>query len=190
MLNEKVALFDMDGTICDYVGAMKAELEKLRAPNEPIIDPFQVGDSLEYQYLWNRMELIKLDENWWASLPKYQLGFDVLEMTKELGYHNEILTQAPKTNPAALSGKLRWIIKHLGKDFDFTMTRNKSRHYGRVLVDDYPGYVVPWLAKRPNGVVIMPKNTYNCDFKYERVIMYDGTNKDEVMQVLTDALER
>jgi hypothetical protein len=62
------------------------------------------------------MNLIKSDENWWANLPKLSLGYDILEMTKELGYYNEILTQAPRKNPVALAGKLRWILKNLDDD--------------------------------------------------------------------------
>lgn len=187
MENQKVALFDMDGTICDYVGSMKAELEKLRAPNEPIIDPFSREDGPDYQYLWNRMDLIKADENWWANLPRYQLGFDVLKVTTELGYYNEVLTQAPKNHPAALAGKLRWIHNNLDEDIDFTMTRNKSRHYGKVLVDDYPAYVIEWLKYRKRGLVIMPANEYNLGFKHEQVVIYNGTNKEEVRTALIRA---
>jgi len=184
MKSEKIALFDMDGTICDYVGSMKYELEKLRAPNEPIIDPFKINDETGFQYLWDRMNLIKSDENWWANLPKFKLGFDILTLTKELGYYNEILTQAPKTNPAALAGKLRWIINNLDNDIDFTMTRNKSRHYGKLLVDDYPGYILPWLKHRPRGLVIMPLNEYNKDFKHNNVVVYDGLNINEVKETI------
>jgi FMN phosphatase YigB (HAD superfamily) len=190
MKDTKVALFDMDGTLCDYVGSLKKELEKLRSPNEPIVDPFKVGNDPKFQYLWDRVELIKADENWWANLPKLSLGYEVLEMTKELGYYNEILTQAPRTNPAALAGKLRWILTNIDDSIDFTMTRNKGRHYGRVLVDDYPDYALTWLAHRKNGLVIMPSNEYNIEFKHAQVIMYDGHNKEQVRDGLVDAMNR
>ncbi|MEK6853610.1 MAG: hypothetical protein AABX64_02910 [Nanoarchaeota archaeon] len=190
MNNPKVALFDMDGTICDYVGSMKLELDRLRAPNEPRLDPFKIDNDPKYQYLWDRMDLIKSDENWWANLPRYTLGFDILAITKELGYYNEVLTQAPKTNPAALAGKLRWILNNLDADTDFTMTRNKSRHYGRVLVDDYPGFVLPWLEHRPRGLVIMPSNEYNQGFNHKQVIIYDGQNKDQVREELIESMRR
>ena len=188
MSEKKVALFDMDGTICDYVGSMKAELEKLRSPNEPIVDPFRVINKPEYNYLWNRMNLIKSHENWWANLPRYNLGYDILKMTKEIGYYNEILTKAPKENPAALAGKLKWILNNLDEDIDFTMTRNKSRHYGRVLVDDYPGCILGWLKHRPLGLVIMPSNQYNQGFTHKQVVVYNGQNKDQVMESLVNAI--
>jgi len=184
MKKEIIALFDMDGTICDYVGSIKEELKKLRAPDEEFIDPFKIEDNPKYQYLWNRMDLIKADENWWANMPKFKLGFDVLQLTTDLGYYNEILTQAPKGNPAALAGKLKWIKKNINGEIDFTMTRNKSRHYGKVLVDDFPGFILSWLEHRPRGIAIMPLNEYNKDFTHKQVIVYNGKNLDEVKKAL------
>ncbi|MBR9705119.1 hypothetical protein GOV12_06925 [Candidatus Pacearchaeota archaeon] len=181
---KNIALFDMDGTICDYMGAMNVELMKLRSPDEKFVDPFLIDDDPKYQYLWNRMNLIKSNEDWWANLPKFSLGLEVMEMAKALGYHCEILTQAPKKNPAALAGKHRWLLANLDEDIDFTMTRNKGRYYGRVLVDDYPLYVESWLEHRPRGLVIMPANMYNEDFSHSRVIRYTGENKDEILEGL------
>jgi len=130
------------------------------------------------------MDLIKENEDWWATLPKFQLGWDIMDIAKKLEYDCEILTQSPKSNPAALSGKLKWILANMEEDMDFTMTRNKARHYGRVLIDDYPGYISPWLEQRPRGLVIMPANQYNGDFRHNQVIRYDGENADEVEEAM------
>lgn len=189
MEDMKIALFDMDGTICDYVGSMKKVLDKLRAVNEPEVDPFSLDDDPQYDYLWERMDLIKADENWWANLPRMPLGFEIMELTKEMGFYIEVLTQAPKNHPAALAGKLKWILEHLDENTDFTMTRNKSRHYGNVLVDDFPDYILGWLKYRKNGLVIMPANEYNKDFRHDQVIRYNGSNLDEVRQALLKVLE-
>lgn len=35
MKPEDVALFDLDGTLCDYEFGMRLSMEKLRSPNEP-----------------------------------------------------------------------------------------------------------------------------------------------------------
>lgn len=182
-----IALFDMDGTLCDYVQSMKLELQKMMSPKEKFIDPFKTGNNPEYEYLWNRMALIKSDKEWWANLPKYKFGFDILEMTSELGYENEILTQTPKDNPSALAGKLEWIVKNIEGHMDYTMTQNKSRHYGRVFVDDYPGFLIPWLKHRKKGLCIMPVNEYNKDFQDPRVLHYDGRNKDQIYDALIKA---
>ncbi len=184
MKKEIIALFDMDGTICDYVGSIKKELKKLNAPDEEFIDPFKIKDDPYYDYLWHRMDLIKADESWWENLPKYKLGFDIFKLTTKLGFYNEILTQAPKSNPAALAGKLKWIQKNINNHIDFTMTRNKSRHYGKVLVDDFPGFILSWLEHRPRGLAIMPLNEYNKDFKHEQVLVYNGSNLKEIEEAL------
>ena len=56
--------------------------------------------------------------------------------------------------------KVRWVEKHLG-DIDCTITRDKGLVYGKILVDDYSGYIKDWLDFRPRGLVIMPANDYN-----------------------------
>ena len=37
--SELVALIDMDGTLCDYEGAMRRDLERLRSPGDPAVFP-------------------------------------------------------------------------------------------------------------------------------------------------------
>ena len=190
MEDKKVALFDMDGTLFDYVGAMHIELEKLRSPEELSLDPFILPNDKKYEYLWKRMDIVKQSEDWWANLPQLKLGFDVYNMTKELGYEREILTQAPMQNPAALAGKLRCLRLNLEMDLDFTMTRNKGRHYGRILVDDFPGFINEWLKFRKKGTVIMPASKYNEGYSHPQVIRYDGKNKEEVRSALIEAMNR
>ena len=91
-----------------------------------------------------------------------------------------ILTQGPKKNPASWSGKKKWIDKNLGQDVDITITRDKGLVYGKVLVDDYPGYIEKWLQWRERGLVIMPANELNKYFVHPQVIRYDGTNLNEI----------
>jgi len=65
-----------------------------------------------------------------------------------------------------------------------------SSTYARVLVDDYPPYVLDWLAHRPRGLVIMPAQNYNADVTHPNVIRYDGTNLDRVIETMTRAFNR
>ena len=90
-----------------------------------------------------------------------------------------ILTQAPRLNPSSLTGKKLWLDQYL-PGVDFTMTRDKGLVYGKVLVDDYPKYIDRWLEWRRNGLVIMPGNKSNLDYKNPQVIRYDGTNFEAV----------
>jgi hypothetical protein len=181
---EDVALFDMDGTLCDYNTGLIQELEKLRSPSEP---PFHPPFRDMPKHIEERANIIRKSEEWWASLPKFQLGWDVLKIARNLKYDIMILTQGPRRNPYSWSGKKRWIDANLGEDIDITITRKKSLVYGKVLVDDYPGYVREWLAWRPRGVVIMPANTENQGYKHPQVIRYDGTNLDQVKEAMQKA---
>ncbi len=100
-----------------------------------------------------------------------------------------ILTQGPSKNPPAWTGKKLWIDENLGPEVDVTITRDKGLVYGKVLVDDFPPYIERWLAWRKNGLVIMPVNELNKDYKHSRVIRYDGTNIDEVRLAMQARLE-
>lgn len=182
-----IALFDMDGTLFDYDLGLKNELNKICYPGEPEIK-LNFNDNPDY--IKNRIDLITNSESWWENLPKFQLGWDVLNLVKKLEYKVHILTQGPRKNPAAWSGKKKCIDKHFGEDFDLTLTRNKGLVYGKVLVDDYPEYIEKWLAWRKRGLVIMPANDFNKDYSNLQVIRYDGSNLNEVYEALIEIKNR
>ena len=184
---ENIALFDMDGTLCDYELALKKSLEELSSPKEPQI-VFPIKDNAP-EYLRNRTNLIRKSEEWWTDLPKLQLGWDILEIAKELDYRIMILTQGPRKNPAAWSGKKRWMDKNL-PDTDITITRDKGLVYGKILVDDFPDYIERWLQWRKRGLVIMPANNSNQSYKHPQVIRYDGANLQEAKETMLKAKQR
>jgi phosphoglycolate phosphatase-like HAD superfamily hydrolase len=39
MVSENIALFDMDGTLCDYEKGLKKSLDALKSPDEPFYEP-------------------------------------------------------------------------------------------------------------------------------------------------------
>lgn len=185
---EKIALFDMDGTLCDYEKGLSERLEELRSPNEPVFLPPILDNAPEY--IKTRADLIRASEEWWANLSKLKLGFDIWDLAEELSYRRMILTQGPKRNPASWSGKKRWIDKNLGQDTDVTITRDKGLVYGTILIDDFPKYVERWLTWRKNGVVIMPANLVNQNYRHPQVTRYDGTNLGEVKEKMIWAKNR
>lgn len=178
MALEKIALFDLDQTLCDYDTGLFNELEKLRGPDEPIFYP-PIRDGAP-EYIKNRADIIRSSEEWWENLPRLKLGWDILELAKELEFRIMILTQGPRKNPYSWSGKKKWIDKNLGTDQDTTITRDKSLVYGSILVDDFPGYIKGWLKWRKNGLVIMPASKENENYRHNQVIRYDSTNLEEV----------
>jgi hypothetical protein len=101
-----------------------------------------------------------------------------------------ILTQGPKKFPDSWAGKKAWVGKNLGEDADITITRDKGLVYGKILVDDFPGYAERWLSWRERGLVIMPANEENKNFHHPQVIRYDGTNLGEVKRAMKKARDR
>lgn len=182
---ENIALFDMDGTLCDYEKALLEGLEKIRSPDERSINCIDFRDCPTY--LQNRIDLISSSEEWWENLPRFKLGWDVFNIANGLGYKVNILTQGVRRNPKAWSGKKKWIDNNLGADLNVNIVRDKGLVYGKVLVDDFPGYIERWLEWRPRGVVIMPAAKHNIDYKHPQVTRYDGSNLDEVRAVMERA---
>ena len=185
MVIENIALFDMDGTLCDYDKALLEKLEVLRSPHEPVFK-LPLRDNAP-NCIKERADLIRASEKWWEELPKFKLGRDILEAARELEYRIVILTPGPRRNPASWSGKKKWIDKNLGPDVDITMTRDKGLVYGKVLVDDFPEYIERWLKWRKRGLVIMPANEGNKDYHHPQVIRYNGSNLSEVKSAMEKA---
>ena len=184
---DELALVDLDGTLADYDAALKESMAKLKSPDER--DFFEWDRKAEPEYLKNRMDLIRSDVDWWINLKKFKLGWDVLAILNELDFDIMVLTQGPRKNSNAWKGKVEWCLEHLpGVDID--ITRKKAGRYGKVLVDDFPEYVEGWLKHRSRGLVIMPAQKWNMDFKHPQVIRYDGTNLDEVRNALVKVRRR
>ncbi len=183
---ENLILFDMDGTLCDYDSALKKNLEELKSPDEKPL-PENLREVPEH--IRKRMDIIRNSEEWWETLPRFKLGWDILTIAQKLGYKIVILTQGPRKNPAAWSGKVKWIRKNLG-DIDITITRDKSLVYGKILVDDFPDYVDSWLSHRSRGLVIMPAHPHNKDYSHPQVIRYDGTDIERIKKALEKVRDR
>lgn len=188
MKENPVAYFDMDGTLADYDKAMNASLDKLRGPKEKPSSHWTRDN--EPPHIKARKKLIKSHGDWWENLPRFQLGWDVLEVAQALGFRIVILTQGPRRIPVAWSHKVSWCMNQLPDDTDITITRDKGLSYGRVLVDDFPEYVEQWLEWRPRGIVIMPAHSYNAWYSHPNVVRYDGTNIEEVNERLSWARNR
>ncbi len=184
MSEANIALFDMDDTLVDYTSAM---IESYDAIRNPSYDSKVPDRSLKW--INNRVNLIQMQVGWWRGLKPLPLGFKIYEAAKAMGFKNHILTKGPSTKPHVWSDKVLWVRKYLG-DVPTTVTEDKGLVYGKVLVDDYPGYIKSWLENRPRGLVIMIAHDHNKDFKHPNVIRCDGTNWIEVQKALTDAYRR
>lgn len=182
----KIALFDMDGTLVDFNGAMERDMRSLQHPDE---EPFvrKPGDD-DVPYLDARMQMIRRQPGWWLNLPKYEPGWEILRIAEACGFDITILTKGPYRTTNAWTEKVEWVRREL-PNAKVTITEDKSMAYGRVLVDDWPKYVLPWLKHRPRGLAILPAHPWNEGFDHPRAIRYDG-KAGRVIRALMAAYDR
>lgn len=190
-MENKVALFDMDNTLFDYEGQIRRNLRSLMAPGET--ESIDLHDESK-PYLKNRMELIKSTPGWWRNLPKHQPGFDVYDMAESIGFDCHVLTKGPdpKITPLAWTEKAQCVVDHFGNKMSLDIVgKNKSARYGRVLVEDYPEYILGWLQHRPRGLVILIDQHYNRNFNHKQVVRYSlPSDMFKVRQALQAAYVR
>ena len=188
MSGSKIALVDLDGTIADYDAAQTLELRRLRSPEET--DPVVIHGKSEWpDHYRARIDMIRNQSGWWRNLGKLEDGFRVVDMMRRIGFEIHVLTKGPKSSPNAWTEKVEWCQEHMPDDL-VTISSDKSMVYGRVLMDDWPKYVVPWLEARPRALVILPDRPWNQGFEHPRVVRYTGDNDDVVFEALKLAFNR
>lgn len=186
----RLALLDMDNTLADYNGEMARRLALLTHPNEPA---WTAGFYDIYNdatpWLRERTSLIKNSPRFWRDLPVLKRGFDVVTVLRELDFSMQILSKAPKSSVSAWEGKALWCQDRFRDgtlpEMPINLVQDKSIAYGKVLVDDWPMYMLAWLEHRPRGLGIMPAQPWNADFTHRQVVRYDGTNLDEIRDRLS-----
>ena len=195
---EPIALFDMDGTIADYISAMKRDLESLRSPGEPESDGDSLWDEDAPPHITARKETIEKKHGWWRELEPIPVGMEVMKIAKEVGFEIRILTKGPNAVPQAWAEKHEWCQERLGEEIQVTITRDKGTVYGRVLVDDYWPFMRDWLKYRKNGLGLMPgaskelmqEKHLKAALDHRNVTFYDSSNLDQVKELLIRARDR
>ena len=179
-----VGLIDMDGTIADLMGALDTELRKLQAPcEEPLSN--NIFDYYHQPFMQARIRLIKNQEGFWRNLPEIPQGMDIVHAMHDLKYEIHVLTKGPRYAPIAWREKIEWCDRVFAEHHiphQTTITENKGLVYGRVLVDDFPDYILAWLKYRPRGFVFMPASPWNEKFVHPQVMRYQGTHSREGFQ--------
>lgn len=178
--DDKVALVDMDGTLCDFRGALDLDVAKvLNGRGEDVKVPACVVQQIEW--------LVRGQAGWYRNLKPIPFGFMIVRLLQEIGFRIMIMTKSSKESKNAWSEKVAWIAEHL-PEADVTVTQNKSLVYGKVLVDDYPGHFISWMEHRPRGVVVMPIQPWNMTVS-ARPNLY-AVSQPEDLKAIRPFLER
>ncbi|MBI2573660.1 hypothetical protein HYV86_07380 [Candidatus Woesearchaeota archaeon] len=186
----KSALFDLDGSLANYVKAMERDMEKYSNLSPPY--PVYWKEDLP-PYVGNLINLIRLRPGWWEELEPIEDGFRILDASIQIGFEIDILTRAPRHMPHAAAEKLRWCEKHIAprdEAYGSHISTRKGAVHGRVFYDDFPEFMDSWLEHRPRGLGIMPVNRFNESYRHPQVVRWDGTNFDDVCDRLQQAYSR
>lgn len=184
--HEQIALFDMDGTLCEYEYQLRHDLNQIAGPNERKIENLFEEECFE-EHIQNRIDLIRSQPGWWRDLVPIWDNFQLLHLCKRIGFDIRILTKGPAHSDNAWTEKFQWCqerVVPIVPTLQVTVTQDKGMVYGKLLVDDYPEYMDQWLKWRPRGLGIMPARNYNVDYKHPNVIRFDGTNINEVEKAI------
>lgn len=175
---QPVALFDLDGTLADYDGALDRDLHSVLPPG--FADSWRSNQELPY--MKNLIRLIRSQPGWWTRLKKLDDGFKLLELLESKNFNINILTKGPYNHPNSWSEKVVWCRENV-PNAQIIISENKSLVYGKILVDDWPPYVEGWLKHRRRGLVILPDRPWNSGLEHPQVVRYKGEeNLPEVMQ--------
>lgn len=185
-----IALFDLDGSLANYVDALVRDIQLLASPDDESITAENLYTLEKQQHIRNRLRLIKRQPNWWLDLEPIEAGMRALYIAKQIGFDIHVLTKGPKKAPIAWKEKLEWCQRYIHEDADVHITSDKGLVYGKVLYDDYPEYMDTWLKDRSRGLGIMPVTSYNKNYSHPNVVMWDGTNVEELTTALTIAFNR
>jgi len=187
-VEDRIALIDLDGTVADYDKAMAVEMARLASPEE---DPPETVDfdSPKEPHVKAREELIRRQPGFWRSLPKLELGFEIVEDLETVGFGLHVLTRGPSRTTSAWTEKVEWCHEHLPQAA-VTITQDKALVYGRVLVDDWPPFMKGWLTVRPRGLVVCVAHPWNAGVDHPQVFRYDGTNREALRERLHQAFCR
>lgn len=192
--HELVALIDMDGTVANFDGQMKADLAAMQSPEEGTTQILNPDDSQEPAWLSARKRCIRSVPGWWENLPVYEPGMEVVDLLRKAGFTLMVLTKGPYKATQAWTEKVRWCRRHL-PDADITITEDKGLVYGKVLVDDWPTYGIRWLEWRPRGLLIVPAWPWNTLDKYpehlhSNIFRYTGAEgEQDAIQQRLDAIK-
>lgn len=137
---------DLDGVMADFD---KRAMEILGTGITPRLFEGQKGE----QALWDMIYSVK---DFFYSLEPMPDAYELLRGVEARGFHPTILTGVPaprehqKSSAPAADQKRRWVLKHLGPQYEVITCRSKDKvrsleTQGDVLIDDWHRYQQVWI---------------------------------------------
>lgn len=169
---------DMDGVLCDFIGAAFAAHGQRFDPEtypKGVWDCESVIGCNDADEFWQRIDFA--GEAFWENLDPYPWASDLVERLCNMDLVT--ISTSPSRSPYSYSGKRRWLQKH-GFDRIDSMF-GKSKHLlastGRVLIDDGEHNTTKWEAA--GGVAVLVPQPWN-----------NGDPVDEMVPHIMDQLQK
>ncbi len=181
-VRDNLALLDMDGVVADWHGALQRDLKDVLGKDLKRLSP-RARQRVEW--------LIRGQDGWYLNLKPIPLGLYIEKTLRDIGFTVMIATKATTKTPTAWSEKVKWCTRHLPNVELMTVTGDKTKIYGKILVDDMQKFAEPWLRHRPRGIVIMPDQPWNKGYRHPRVYrVKTKTDVKKLRPILTEAYNR
>lgn len=168
---KKIIYLDLDGVLVDFVSGALKEIgvtEYSIPQNEYNIENWG-GVNISTEDFW--LAIDKTNEHFWANLEKFSWADDLVELCQDFG--EVFFLSSPSRNPYCVAGKMLWIQKHYPKLVRNVILTGKKHHCsakGRVLIDDSPHKVTPFLKYGGEGILFPA--AYNLVGEVDDVIDY------------------
>ena len=143
---------DLGGTLCDCDARLRDGLAQLDGAHDPAGDE---SPEVAAAHQESRRRLVMAAPGFWRDLPPLAVGFELLELVRELGFSVHVVTKGPHDVPAAWADKVRWCRRHL-PGVPVVVTDSKTLVFGHVLIDDWPPYVADWQRQWPEALAVVP----------------------------------
>jgi len=178
-----IALVDLGDTLVECTPALHAALARLRQPGEHENDEHLIPLP---SYLESRRRAVMSSPGFWRELPPRAEGFELISLLRAVGFQLNILTKGPYDAPQVWAEKVAWCRAHL-PDVPVTVTDDKARVHGHLLVDDWLPYVELWQKQWPRGFAIVPTQPWNARLPLgPRCVRDDRNNRDTLMRLLRE----
>lgn len=152
-------LLDMDGVLCDFVGAMCKAHDKedpfKRAINLGKYDMAKMW-KMEEKTFWKPANFV----DFWASMDKMSDAGDLVKFVEnKFGKENVAILTAPSEHSNSIIGKMKWIANNypqFKRRVILTPAKDFLAHHGNVLIDDRDENVDNF-KKAGGRAVLMPR---------------------------------
>jgi 5'(3')-deoxyribonucleotidase len=135
-----VIYLDMDGVIANFNQAFLDLVPNHQIKHDDLNewDVWKCVGMKSNQELWDMIN--NVGHEWWANLQPYPWFMDLVAGLQEIA--PVCLLSSPGWSPDAAKGKLQWIQRYFGTEFEdwiFTSQKHHVAKVGTILIDDKPG---------------------------------------------------